>query len=202
MTKPYRVVAKLKNNRLWMAIITVFPSVRTQSDAARALSESPTLIGKLLNMKTSGRRQDGSWCTFIVRIATTLKDTPEYLFDAELYGQVPNRVELELEPCQLHSTGLLALSPAPDENLDQEELRLEIDHVLATLSHREQRILTLRFGLHGGADLTLTDTGAEMGVSKERVRQIEAKALRKLRHPSRSKYLRRVVGLSPGEWWS
>jgi RNA polymerase primary sigma factor len=62
--------------------------------------------------------------------------------------------------------------------------------VLATLTPRESRVLELRFGLEDGRSRTLEEVGREFHVTRERIRQIEAKALRKLRHPSRSKKLK------------
>ena len=62
--------------------------------------------------------------------------------------------------------------------------------VLDTLSEREKKVLMLRFGLEDGRPRTLEEVGKEFNVTRERIRQIEAKALRKLRHPSRSKKLR------------
>ena len=65
-----------------------------------------------------------------------------------------------------------------------------MDDVLDSLTERERRVLELRFGLDDGRSRTLEEVGREFGVTRERIRQIEAKALRKLRHPSRSKKLR------------
>jgi len=65
--------------------------------------------------------------------------------------------------------------------------------VLETLTIREQKVLKLRFGLEDGRQRTLEEVGREFNVTRERIRQIEAKALRKLRHPSRSKKLRDYI---------
>ena len=69
-------------------------------------------------------------------------------------------------------------------------LKDEIEEVLCTLTPREEEVLKLRFGLHGGTCHTLEEVGNMFGVTRERIRQIEAKALRKLRHPSRSRKLK------------
>ena len=72
----------------------------------------------------------------------------------------------------------------------QQLLREQVREVLSTLTPREQKVLILRFGLEDGRSRTLEEVGREFNVTRERIRQIEAKALRKLRHPSRSKKLR------------
>jgi len=81
-------------------------------------------------------------------------------------------------------------APAPVEAASFLLLREQIESVLGTLNEREQKVLRLRFGLDDGRARTLEEVGREFGVTRERIRQIEAKALRKLRHPQRSKRLK------------
>ena len=81
-------------------------------------------------------------------------------------------------------------APAPAEAATFQLLREQVEDVLGTLSERERRVLQLRFGLEDGRSRTLEEVGRDFGVTRERIRQIEAKALRKLRHPSRSRKLR------------
>ena len=80
--------------------------------------------------------------------------------------------------------------PSPYDAASRELLKEHLEEVLHTLSDREKRVLILRFGLEDGRPRTLEEVGVEFGVTRERIRQIEAKALRKLRHPSRSKKLK------------
>jgi RNA polymerase primary sigma factor len=81
-------------------------------------------------------------------------------------------------------------APAPSEAASFQLLKEQIDDVLHTLTDRERRVLQLRFGLEDGRSRTLEEVGREFGVTRERIRQIEAKALRKLRHPTRSRKLK------------
>ena len=80
--------------------------------------------------------------------------------------------------------------PVPAEAAAQTLLKEQLDEVLDTLTEREQKVLRLRFGMDDGRARTLEEVGKEFDVTRERIRQIEAKALRKLRHPSRSRKLR------------
>ena len=90
----------------------------------------------------------------------------------------------------------------PDENLlgpvdaaGRQLLKEQIRSALGVLSERERQVLELRFGLLDGHDNTLEEVGQYFGVTRERIRQIEAKALRKLRHPTRSRELRDYLGM-------
>jgi RNA polymerase primary sigma factor len=85
-------------------------------------------------------------------------------------------------------------TPTPTQSAYQHLLRDKIEDVLSTLSPREARILRLRFGLHNGRSYTLEEVGQKFGLTRERIRQIEGKALRRLRHPRRARQLRDYLG--------
>jgi RNA polymerase primary sigma factor len=83
--------------------------------------------------------------------------------------------------------------PAPEEVALSEVMKAQVEEALCTLTDRESRVLRLRFGMEGGRPHTLEEVGREFGVTRERIRQIEAKALQKMRMPSRSSKLRDYV---------
>jgi len=80
--------------------------------------------------------------------------------------------------------------PGPVDAASRQLLKEQMSDILDSLSERERQVLEMRFGLKDGQGRTLEEVGQEFGVTRERIRQIEAKALRKLRHPIRSKKLR------------
>ena len=84
-------------------------------------------------------------------------------------------------------------SPAPQDSAAYTLLKEQLEEVMSTLTPREAKVLKLRFGLEDGKARTLEEVGKEFKVTRERIRQIEAKALRKLRHPSRSKKLKDYI---------
>ncbi len=81
----------------------------------------------------------------------------------------------------------------PSEAVIGENLKEYTSQVLRTLTPREERVIKMRFGLEDGSEHTLEEVGQSFQVTRERIRQIEAKALRKLRHPSRSRKLKAFV---------
>ncbi len=82
------------------------------------------------------------------------------------------------------------LTPSPIQSTYANLLREKVQQVLETLPPREARILRLRFGLQNGRAYTLEEVGQKFGLTRERIRQIEGKALRRLRHPRRARQLR------------
>jgi RNA polymerase primary sigma factor len=85
-------------------------------------------------------------------------------------------------------------TPTPTQTAYQNLLRDKVEEVLSSLSPREARILRLRFGLQNGRPYTLEEVGQKFGLTRERIRQIEGKALRRLRHPRRARQLRDYLG--------
>jgi RNA polymerase primary sigma factor len=85
------------------------------------------------------------------------------------------------------------ITPSPSQTTFENMLRERVDQVLSTLSPREARILRLRFGLENGHPYTLEEVGHKFGLTRERIRQIEGKALRRLRHPFRARLLREYL---------
>jgi RNA polymerase primary sigma factor len=132
-------------------------------------------------------------------IAATLSEDPRWTITAERveevrrYGRTPISLETPIGEDGDTELGSLiedesAISPV--DAATNQLLREQLDRVLDSLDGREERVIRLRFGLDDGRPRTLEDVGQEFGLTRERIRQIEAHALRKLRHPSRSRKLR------------
>jgi RNA polymerase primary sigma factor len=119
--------------------------------------------------------------------------TPERIREIQKVSQEPVSLETPIGEEEDSHLGDFIEDPsalAPAEAASQQLLREQVEDVLASLTSRERRVLQLRFGLEDGRSRTLEEVGREFGVTRERIRQIEAKALRKLRHPSRSRKLK------------
>ncbi|MBE6609419.1 MAG: RNA polymerase sigma factor RpoD [Ruminococcaceae bacterium] len=126
-------------------------------------------------------------------IAKTLGMSPEKVREIMKVAQDPVSLETPIgEEEDSHLGDFIPDddSPAPAEAASQSMLREQLIEVLRTLTPREEQVLTLRFGLEDGRPRTLEEVGRVFNITRERIRQIEAKALRKLRHPSRSKRLK------------
>lgn len=126
-------------------------------------------------------------------IADKMGITVEKVQQIQKISQEPISLESPVGEEEDSSLGDFISDPSaldPYEYTAKVKLREELDEVLATLTDREERVLRLRFGLLDGRMRTLEEVGKEFGVTRERIRQIEAKALRKLKHPARSRKLK------------
>ena len=126
-------------------------------------------------------------------IAVVLKMTPEKVREIIRVAQDPVSLETPIgEEEDSHLGDFIPDddAPAPAEAASLTLLKEQLNDVLGTLTDREEKVLRLRFGLEDGRPRTLEEVGRDFNVTRERIRQIEAKALRKLRHPSRSKKLK------------
>jgi RNA polymerase primary sigma factor len=135
-------------------------------------------------------------------IAEVLSEDPRMSISAERVAEVRaygrNTISLEQPVGDENDTELGELLEDPDaisplDAVSDQLLREQVERVLDSLDGREQRVIRLRFGLDDGRTRTLEEVGHEFGLTRERIRQIESHALRKLRHPSRSRKLREFV---------
>jgi RNA polymerase primary sigma factor len=126
-------------------------------------------------------------------IASKMGITPEKVQNIQRIAKEPISLEAHVGEEEDSSLGDFISDPnalTPHEFMLQEMVKQTLDEVLETLTDREEKVLRLRYGLFDGKNHTLEEVGREFGVTRERIRQIEAKALRKLRSPSRQNKLR------------
>ncbi len=148
---------------------TINKLIRTQRRLTQEMGREPTAeeVGDVMGMSADRVRE-------ILKIAqdTTSLEAPVGEEDDSRLGDfIPDQKE------------------APFDSASRALLTENVDDVLMSLSEREAKVLELRFGLRGNNPMTLEEVGKVFGVTRERIRQIEAKALRKLKHPSRRKKL-------------
>ena len=192
----YRRGYKFSTYATWWIRQSVTRSIADQSRTIRLPVHMTEIVNKLVRV---GRRfvQEYGREPSIEDLASLLELTTDRIRQISKMMQVPMSLET---PVGFEGEGRLGdfiedvTAPAPHEAASDQLLKDNIDNVLGTLTEREARILQLRFGLHDGRDRTLEEVGREFGVTRERIRQIEANALRKLRHPTRSRKLRDFVG--------
>lgn len=188
------VQSRFRNNILYKLM-----EGKSVSKCAEEIGVWQTTFGMLLNLKKSPilktQRHGQKFCTTAVKIAEHYKYLVEDLFPPSLYAMnLPEVFERVYA-----SEDLLPLLAAknepdplqlPDAILQQAEIRQAINDSLAHLNTRSRLLMEMRFGLNGSDTHTLDDLAAHFCITRERVRQIEAKALRQLRHPDISHPLR------------
>ncbi len=188
----YRKGYKLSTYATWWIRQAITRSIADQARTIRIPVHMVETINKLVRTSRQLLQELGREPT-AEEIAEEMGLTPERVREIQKIAQEPVSLETPIgEEEDSHLGDFIedvdALAPA--EAASFMLLKEQIEEVLDTLNEREQRVLRLRFGLDDGKARTLEEVGREFGVTRERIRQIEAKALRKLRHPQRSKKLR------------
>jgi len=186
--KEYRLEVRVKNNWLWWAIKGC--GFKTQKEFAEAAGVRYCNLGTLLSMKRSALTRDGSWCLDALRIAEYLDVFPEEIFPPKAMRGIETNIAVrELSEDEL-SVALEGPMSPEDYVFEKEKTKLLSD-ALSQLRPREERVVRARFGLNTD-EKTLEEVGKDFGRSRDRIRQIECKALRKLKHPKREKLLREL----------
>ncbi len=188
----YRKGYKLSTYATWWIRQAITRSIADQARTIRIPVHMVETINKLVRTSRQLLQELGREPT-AEEIAEEMGLTPERVREIQKIAQEPVSLETpigEEEDSHLGDFIEDVDAVAPAEAASFMLLKEQIEEVLDTLNEREQRVLRLRFGLDDGKSRTLEEVGREFGVTRERIRQIEAKALRKLRHPQRSKKLR------------
>ncbi len=188
----YRKGYKFSTYATWWIRQAITRSIADQARTIRIPVHMVETINKLLRISRRLVQEHGREPTS-EEIGKGMEVTPEKVREIIKVSQEPVSLETPIgEEEDSHLGDFIedrSALPPPDA-ASYQLLKEQIDDVLFTLNPRERRVLQLRFGLEDGRSRTLEEVGREFGVTRERIRQIEAKALRKLRHPSRSKKLK------------
>jgi len=188
----YRKGYKFSTYATWWIRQAITRAIADQARTIRIPVHMVETINKLLRVSRRLVQEYGREPTS-EEIGLGMEVTPEKVREILKISQEPVSLETpigEEEDSHLGDFIEDKNTVAPSEAASYQLLKEQVDDVLYTLSEREARVLSLRFGLEDGRQRTLEEVGRDFGVTRERIRQIEAKALRKLRHPSRSKKLR------------
>ncbi len=188
----YRKGYKFSTYATWWIRQAITRAIADQARTIRIPVHMVETINKLMRVSRRLVQEYGREPT-TQEIAEGMEVSPERVREILKVSQEPVSLETpvgEEEDSHLGDFIEDRSAPAPAEAATFQLLREQVEGVLGTLSERERRVLQLRFGLEDGRSRTLEEVGRDFGVTRERIRQIEAKALRKLRHPSRSRKLR------------
>ena len=188
----YRKGYKFSTYATWWIRQAITRAIADQARTIRIPVHMVETINKLMRVSRRLVQEYGREPT-TAEIAQGMEVAPERVREILKVSQEPVSLETpigEEEDSQLGDFIEDRSAPAPAEAATFQLLREQVEEVLNSLSERERRVLQLRFGLEDGRSRTLEEVGRDFGVTRERIRQIEAKALRKLRHPTRSKKLR------------
>jgi RNA polymerase primary sigma factor len=188
----YRKGYKFSTYATWWIRQAITRAIADQARTIRIPVHMVETINKLMRVSRRLVQEYGREPTN-EEIGRQLDVGPEKVRDIIRVSQEPVSLEMpigEEEDSHLGDFIEDQSTASPVDAALQQILKEQVREILSTLTHREQKVLALRFGLEDGRSRTLEEVGREFNVTRERIRQIESKALRKLRHPSRSKKLK------------
>ncbi|WP_018247775.1 RNA polymerase sigma factor RpoD [Orenia marismortui] len=183
---------KFSTYATWWIRQAITRSIADQARTIRVPVHMVETINKLIRVSRHLVQELGREPT-VEEIANEMDITEEKVREIKKIAQEPVSLETPIgEEEDSYLGDFIEDEDAPEPSVAASFMLLQeqLDGVLDTLTDREKRVLELRFGIEDGRSRTLEEVGKEFGVTRERIRQIEAKALRKLRHPSRSKKLK------------
>jgi RNA polymerase sigma factor (sigma-70 family) len=198
----YRIDLKVRNNLILNAIEAAGYANVAQFCKAAKLSQCR--IGDFVNLKASPMGKSGEITPSAKRLCDFLGLLPEDLWTPEqlLFVLPTNKSHFSMSHKEMlltlaRHTGELLEAPDLDAGLEEEDRQRVVSEVLDSLKPQEAKVLRMRFGIGTQSDYTLDEVGAKFDVTRERVRQIETKAIRKLKEPERVKALRECANLAP-----
>lgn len=197
--KDVRLEVKLKNNLILRRMEAM--GINSVLELARRMGkpELYTHLNALIGIKMKARRNDGRWRTLAEDLATFFKCLPEDLFSELQQHNSVSKKRAMLEVSSQEVLGALQnrhAGSSPELLMQAGELRDAVAKALTSLTPRLERIIALRFGLQGNQEMTLEEVAALLDVSRASIRKLEAKALRKLKHPARKRLLREALGMA------
>ena len=182
----YRVKITIRNERLLAAMEGM--GYKSVAEFSRNQGLNSVKVREIFSGKIPPLDREGNPKELTKEILEILNLTIEKAFtEKQLKGFKKHTFEVKIEEEKL----LQIISPAKNQEIKviEQEVKSKLSEILSTLTPREEKILRMRFGIGMNTDHTLEEVGRKFFVTRDRIRQIEARALRKLKHPSRSKQL-------------
>lgn len=201
--KEFRVEMKVRNNVFLHRLEAA--GYKTIGELCRKNNLCPSRIGDFVNLKISPLNREGEFYPILYQVAEFLNCAPEDLFsESQLHMQIESNkrfVEVSEAEMKFMIESGQSEQKLLEEIIEDEQKDKAIESVLDMLTRREQQVIQMRFGLapytrsytlDEVGEVSSNDLSGKKGLSRDRIRQIEAKALRKLRHPSRADKLREL----------